>query len=40
MTVRMVDGGLKSARGGPAAEGVALLILAELYDEAVRAKKL
>ena len=39
MTVRMTGGGTKSARGGPAAESVARLILGELYAEAHRAKK-
>ena len=39
MTVRMSGGGSKSARGGPAAESVACMILGELYREANRAKK-
>jgi hypothetical protein len=38
MTVRMTGGGSKGARGGPAAETVACLILAELYDAATRAR--
>ena len=36
MTVRMDGGGTKSARGGPAAEGVAKLILTELFSESRR----
>lgn len=36
MTVRMIGGGSKSARGGPAAEGVARLILGELFAESNR----
>jgi hypothetical protein len=31
MTVQMDGGGTKRARGGPAAEGVAMVILGELY---------
>jgi hypothetical protein len=38
MTVRLAGGGSKSARGGPAAEGVARLMLGELYAESIRAK--
>lgn len=38
MTVRMNGGGSKPARGGPAAESVACLILRELYAEANLAK--
>lgn len=33
MTVRMDGGGAKRARGGPAAEGVARLMLSELFNE-------
>jgi len=33
MTVRMDGGGTKSAHGGPAAEGVARLILTELFNQ-------
>lgn len=33
MTVRMDRGGTKSARGGPAAEGIAMLLLTELFSE-------
>lgn len=36
MTVRMNGGGSKIARGGPAAESVARMILGELYREANR----
>ncbi|MTV41679.1 hypothetical protein [Duganella radicis] len=36
MTVRMNGGGSKSARGGPGAEGVARLILCELFAESKR----
>lgn len=39
MTVRMAGGGSKGARGGPAAESVACLILAELYDTAMPANR-
>lgn len=39
MTVRLNGGGSKSARGGPAAEGVARMILGELYADANRAKE-
>jgi hypothetical protein len=39
MTVRMTEGGSKSAHGGPAAGSVARLILCELYAEANPAKK-
>jgi hypothetical protein len=39
MAVRMAGGRSKGARGGPAAESVACLILAELYDAATRAKR-
>jgi hypothetical protein len=39
MTVRMTGGGTKGARGGPAAKGVARIILGELYSEASRAAK-
>ncbi|MGF6637277.1 hypothetical protein [Paraburkholderia sp. MM6662-R1] len=37
MTVRMNGGAPKLAHGGPAAEGVARMILRELYGEANRA---
>ena len=33
MTVRMDGGGTKSTHGGPAAEGVAKLIVTELFNE-------
>lgn len=33
MTVRMAGGGTKSARGGPAAEAVAKIMLTELFSE-------
>jgi len=36
MTVRMDGGGTKSARGGLAAEGVAKLMLTELFGESRR----
>ncbi|WP_107708202.1 MULTISPECIES: hypothetical protein [unclassified Paraburkholderia] len=36
MTVRMNGGGSKIARGGPAAESIARMILGELYREAHR----
>lgn len=36
MTVRMDGGGTKHARGGPAAEGVAQIMLSELYAESIR----
>jgi hypothetical protein len=36
MTVRMNGGGSRYARGGPAAESVARIILHELYAEANR----
>jgi hypothetical protein len=39
MTVRMVGGGSKSARGGRAASSVARLMLCELYAEAEQAQK-
>lgn len=39
MTVRMTGGGSKGARGGPAADSVAHIILSELYAEANRTKK-
>jgi hypothetical protein len=38
-TDRMTGGGTKGARGGPASESVARIILGELYAEANRAKK-
>lgn len=36
MTVRLNGGGSKSARGGPAAESVARIILGELFRESDR----
>lgn len=33
MTVRMQGGGSKSAKGGPAAESIAIIILGELFRE-------
>lgn len=38
MTVRLPGGGSKSAKGGPAAESIARIILGELFRESGRSK--